>query len=99
MHLEDMPDSKARKLLQKPWAGRKEVNDAVSSIDRQQLVALELVDKDLLAYMSSPQNAWFGQSINKDNLYGVIIDSAKRHHLDSDYLHLTTKRLGVELGY
>ena len=99
MRLDEMKDEDARKLLQKPWCDRKELNDAVSAMDKQQLVALELVDKDLREYMFSPQNSFFGQSINPNNLYGVILDSAKKHNLDSSYLHLTTKRLGVELGY
>ena len=99
MKIELMKDEDARKLLQKPWATRKEVNDAASSMQKHDLEAIELVDKDVREYMFSPQNGWFGQDVNPNNLDGVILDSAKRHGLDSSYLHLTTKRLGVELGY
>ena len=99
MKIEEMKDEDARKLLQKPWCEKKELDEAVSSMDKQQLGALELVDRDLREYMFSPQNSFFGQSINPNNLYGVILESDKKHDLDSSYLHLTTKRLGVELGY
>ena len=99
MKIEELGDEKSKALLQKPWCGHKELNDIISSIDKQQLIALELVDKDVRLYMSNMQNAWFGQNINPANLYNVILDSAKKHNLDSDYLHATTKRLGVELGY
>ena len=99
MRIEDMKDEDARKLLQKPWATKKELNDAVSAMDKHQLGALEMVDRDLRRYMSNIQNAWFGQSINPANLDGVIINAAKNRGLDSSYLHLCTHRLGVELGF
>ena len=101
MRLEQMSDENARKLLQKPWTTKAELDEVVSTLestDKQQLIALELVDKDLRLYMSNMQNAWFGQSISPSNLDGVIIDSAKKHGLDSSYLKYTTHRLLVELG-
>ena len=99
MKIEEMSDADARKLLQEPWATKKEMNDCFSSISPGQGKALALVDKELLAYMSNIDNAWFGQSINPSNLDGVILDAAKKYGLDSSYLHFTTYRLGVELGF
>ena len=102
MNINEMSDEDARKLLQKPWTTKKQLDEVVSTLestDKQQLIALELVDKDLRLYMSNMQNAWFGQSINPSNLDGVILDAAKKYGLDSSYLHYTTYRLGVELGF
>ena len=59
MRLDQMKDEDARKLLQKPWATKKEMNDCFSSISPGQGKALALVDKELLAYMSNPDKAWF----------------------------------------
>lgn len=101
MKIEEMTDEAARKLLQKPWTTKAELDEVVSTLestDKQQLGALELVDKDLRLYMSNIQNSWFGQSVNPANLDGVIIDSAKKHGLDSSYLKYTTYRLLIELG-
>ena len=100
MKIELLSDEQAHKLLGKPYATKKEMGEVFSSgISDDQAMALNLVDKDLREYMFSPQNAWFGQSVNVENLDGVILDSAKRHGLDSSYLHYTTYRLGVELGF
>ena len=101
MKIELLTDEQARKLLQRPFATKKEMGEVFfsSGISKQQAEALNLVDKDLREYMFSPQNAWFGQSVNVENLDGIILDSAKKHGLDSSYLHFTTYRLGVELGF
>lgn len=76
-----------------PYATKQETHDWFSTASEGQKEAMGKIYKAMLDYKQSPQNAWFGQSINPANLERVLRGYARDYGLNPEALRMATYNL------
>ena len=74
-------------------ATKEDVHAAYGDMTPGQKTAFNKTARALRLYKDSPQNAWFGQSINPANLEGLLRQYSRDNGLNPEYMHLLTYNL------